>query len=373
MKNIKFFINRYLQGKGYNQEIDHSKLVQYINRKYSPKSYLERSFAQYKAQVHAYGNRWRLFFLGPFVFLFCFFYIMVNIARFINSAEHKKSNYKKTNVASTLPNIEMVPSCILSDKGVDDLRSCKKINLNKSDIKIQLRIFFKYMHHPYFVIKNIDAITRYSSIAKEYNKVLVSNEYSFTSSVITMYLNKNGVEVYNCMHGDKFINARDSFCTYDVFFIWDLYYESILNELKCNSNFVVSKCNFISINRTSKLKEDTITYFLQGGESEMQLRYIKDKLNNHAEKENIDFIKVRPHPRYNTVCLEDVFDINEIDTGQFSESFSRSRVVCGRYSTVLFQSYINKDDYGIPKVLLDMEFWKAPKEYIMLKKADGFF
>lgn len=68
-------------------------------------------------------------------------------------------------------------------------------------------------------------ITKYQSKA-----IVVHNEYSFTSSILTAYCETRNVLHINVMHGEKMYYIRDSYFRYDRCYVWDAYYRDLLSQ-----------------------------------------------------------------------------------------------------------------------------------------------
>src|SRR5690606_33676630 len=169
-------------------------------------------------------------------------------------------------------------------------------------------------------------------------EVLVSNEYSFASSVLTLYLNSYGKIVSNCMHGEKVLCQRDCFSTYDNFYVWDSYYINLLKKMNVKANFFISTCDALDLNIENNNTNNNIVFYLQGIEKINDLRIIKDKLIILSKKYDCPFF-VKPHPRYLSNELRMIFDESEILNLDFNEAIKITSIICSNYSTVLFQVY----------------------------------
>ncbi len=228
--------------------------------------------------------------------------------------------------------------------------------------------------YPYFSAKCLYKIYKYSGIAKSGASVVyVSNEYCFTSSLLTNYLNTYGITVSNCMHGEKLLNCRDAFCTYNKFIIWDCHYKEIFLDLHCDSEFIVSSCDAIKLEINHNKNRDTVIYFLQGNETEDDLAKIKSNIDFLKTKYNAKKAFVKEHPRYKNALAKKKFPLHYFYEGSLSEILNRSIVVCGSYTTILFQVYVSRNSNNYPKIYINGNNSLKRLKYIMLEKADGFF
>src|SRR5699024_2912548 len=121
-----------------------------------------------------------------------------------------KMPVKEDKIISLLPSKNFIPDALYG-KNIEE--KSKGIFFTLGDYFFLSKIYFKYLYHPYFFVKIAYYILNYSRFQKSYCQVLVSNEYSFVSSALSSYFRSNNVIVSNCMHGDKLINIRDSFCS----------------------------------------------------------------------------------------------------------------------------------------------------------------
>jgi hypothetical protein len=361
-------LNRLFQVKKDRPSIDSLKIIDEIANKRKPRKHWEYAVAQYECQAIAYNNRLRLIAFFP---ILLFLVIVGNGLLFFVAVANffKRRPSPRDGAAALLPGPELVPYTI----------SGEVVFLGKSDLNPHflvedwwygLLLTLRYLVYPYFVAKCLYAIYQHSGICKTYSKAILSNEYSFCSSVITHYLNRAGVLSINCMHGEKLFNARDSFCCYDVFIVWDEHYVDMFKKMKAEARFIVSHCPASSIERLPQ-EFKAVSYFLQGGESAEQIRHILKKITVLSERHKCDSLWIKPHPIYRTENLEELVGAERIYRSDNAWLVSNSKVVCGRYSTILFQVYVSRADMTFPLIYIDDQFWDVPNEYIMLAKADG--
>ena len=72
----------------------------------------------------------------------------------------------------------------------------------------------------------------------------VSAEYSFTSSILTAYCERNRVRHINVMHGEKTFFIREAFSRFHIFYVWDDFYIKLFHQLRANrTEYVVCRQN----------------------------------------------------------------------------------------------------------------------------------
>lgn len=363
-------LNRFLQVNGNCSTKNSLEIIDEVGRKRQPKTHWEYAIAQYECQLATYNIRNRLLVIFPFllllVILFNFLLLFVALANSI-----KKRPLQLEGVAALLPDQKLVPDSISGDI-IFLGKSGHDAFFTLEDWRYSLLLTSRFLLHPYFVSKSLYAIYQHSGLSKKYSRILVSNEYSFCSSVITHYINRAGGISMNCMHGEKLLNARDAFCRYDIFFVWDEHYLDIFERMNAEAFFVVSHCPALRIERVTQ-EYEAISYFLQGGESINQISYILEKLEALSARYGCEKIWFKHHPRYRTKNFEAVVGEDKIYRGDNSWLISNSRIVCGRYSTILFQVFVSRGTMKTPLIYLDDKFWTVPKEFIMLSRSDGRF
>lgn len=249
------------------------------------------------------------------------------------------------------------------------------VTLDDTVLFILKRIVFHKPFEFYFILKIFVKLLNYAYILKQYtpDKIISSCEYSYTSSILTWYCERKGIKHVNVMHGEKTINIREAFCRFSEFWVWDEHYIELFKKLRADeSNFRVEIPPSFFINIDSSVMERKIDYkFYLQQETQEQLQKLKVAVDILATKGYS--IKLRAHPLHsNFELLCEYFDENllenpnEVDIKQ--SLFSSSNVVA-RYSTVLYQAYIN----GIPIVIDDYSNHERYKklfdeDYIMLTK-----
>lgn len=361
-------LNSIVLNKDRMLNFDDEHFKYYKNKKSD--DYIERSFFQYKGQVV------ELFFLNiillcfSLLFLFLPFLLLIRLLKKINS---KGSVNFPDSVIAVLPSESILPHQFKSLK-VTYLKRFDNFEINIKDLIFIYKLIFRYFFFPYFWMKCVFVILSYSGIAKRgETEVLVSNEYSFTSSVLTLYLNSYGKIVSNCMHGEKVLCQRDCFSTYDNFYVWDEHYTLLLNKMDVKANFITSTCDALNLNLELNNTMNNIVFYLQGIEKTSDLKVIKDKLIILSKIYGCPFF-VKPHPRYINTELTNFFNENEILNLDFDQAIKITSVICSNYSTVLFQAYVYRKRNNLTRpIIVVNDLVPLPLMYIMKDNADHLF
>lgn len=250
-----------------------------------------------------------------------------------------------------------------------------RIDVDSIDKKYILQILKRYPLSWEFILKNIIKIGNYQYIINKYSPcaIITPNEYSYTSSVLTDYCNKKGIEHIDVMHGDKHFYIGDSFFYFNRCYVWDEFYCRLFYSLRADKNeFIVEIPSAIKFfHKESVLKSVDITYYL-GLETENQLYAIRDTLLKLLKKGLT--ISVRPHPRYSDNSkVKKIFfgwNIEDADKVPIETSILRTRTAVSLHSTVLFQAYFNGTEIAVDDVSRRADFLKLKKmNYIMLDKG----
>lgn len=343
------------------------KQKKYIERFREPRSNIERSFFQYKAQM-TFKSFWIVFFANiASVPLLLWYFLIPN---------QKPDQSKKSDAVFVLDGnllAETLPNVLREE--YKSIEICSKENhfLNNSDRKY---IFQLLLTHPFswlFILKSTIKIMRYRWIMESYSPkaLIVNNEYSFTSSMLTDFCNKNCVELINVMHGEKLFNITDSFFAFNRCYVWDEFYRDLFLELRAEpSQFRIAVPPSLIFESKNVEKEVNYTYYLQAqkGEKLAEIVNLLKKIKNDTNR-----VVVRPHPRFTNLSELEICSANSgIEIENFKEvpieiSVMRTKNVISVYSTVLQQAYYNKigiviDDVSNPELIREL----AEHQYIML-------
>lgn len=249
--------------------------------------------------------------------------------------------------------------------------------LTREDSSFLRELARRYPTAFYFRFKCMAKLAMYRSLYETYRPkaIIVSEEYSYTSSFLTEYCHRLGVAHIDVMHGEKLYYIRDSFFCFDRCYVWDGYYRDLFCELWAEpSQFRIEMPPSMQLWDAQGMKKNVdYTYYLQV-ETPQMLEKIAESLQ--TLRENGAKVAVRPHPLYSgreaVRQLFSDFEIEETAEVGIETSILRTRHVIGLYSTVLYQAHINHvpvviDDLTDPERFMQLKSLR----YIMLDKPHG--
>ena len=224
----------------------------------------------------------------------------------------------------------------------------------------------------YFRFKCMAKLAMYRSLYETYRPkaIIVSEEYSYTSSFLTEYCHRLGVEHIDVMHGEKLYYIRDSFFCFDRCYVWDGYYRDLFCQLRAEpTQFRIElPPSMQPWDAHGVGKAVDYTYYLQA-ETPQMLEKIAESLQKL--RKNGAEVAVRPHPLYSDMeTVRRLFSDFEIEANAeigIETSILRSRHVIGLYSTVLYQAHINHVSVVIDDLTKPEQFSQlAELKYMML-------
>ena len=249
--------------------------------------------------------------------------------------------------------------------------------LTREDCSFLRELARRYPTAFYFRFKCMAKLAMYRSLYETYRPkaIIVSEEYSYTSSFLTEYCHRLGVEHINVMHGDKLYDIHDTFFCFDRCYIWDQFYRDLFCELRAEPTQFRMEMppSMQPWDAQDVEKAVDYTYYLQAETSQM-LEKIAKSLQTLQKSGAV--VAVRPHPLYSDMetvrRLFTDFEIEETAEVGIETSILRTRHVIGLYSTVLYQAHINHvpvviDDLTAPERFAQLKSLR----YIMLDKPHG--
>ena len=237
--------------------------------------------------------------------------------------------------------------------------------LTAADKTILAELRKRYPMVFYFRLKCMLKLGMYRWFYETYHPraLIVSSEYSFTSSFLTAWCRQVGIEHINVMHGEKLFYIRDSFFRFDRCYIWSEFYRKLFSQLRAEPtqfHMEAPPCVQPWADRAVK-KEVDYTYYLQV-EDDATLRVIATQLSHLREKGCS--VAVRPHPLYSDdAAVTRIFEgylIEDPKTLPIRTSILRTQHVISKHSSVLLQAHTN----GIPIVIDDVSM---PKDFQRLR------
>lgn len=342
------------------------KQKKYIAHFSEPKDDFQRSFFQYKCQMSL--NKLYISFLLNLASVPLLFLLFFKRAIKQNGV-HKNSIFfcdgKPTNI---------IPEVLRNNVGEIEVVDEKKSFLSNSDRKFIVKLWCRYPFSFHFILKCLLKIRYYSyEIQKSHPKnIVVCNEYSFTSSILTKYCEEQGVKHINVMHGEKLYYMRDSFFRFHECYVWDEHYKNLFVQMRAEpTQFVIAVPPSLKFaDEKSNFKTIDFTYYL-GAERGLKLRTIveaMERMRRSGKK-----VAIRPHPRYTDlneiVKVASEIELEDCKKMTIEQSLRRTANAVSVYSTVLNQAYNNRIGIVIDDVS-DKEKFNLLSErlYVMLKK-----
>ena len=349
--------------------LDVDEQLKYIDHFKVPKDDIERSYFQYRCVMKLYGKAsWIFLSLASAPIAW---YYLLSIKRV------KKDVRERANLATFLRDGKpenILPKAVRNrfDRVITELNTSNA--LTKEDKAYIRRIIKRYPFAWHFILKVVLKIALYRYLINQYNPsaIIVCNEYSFTSSVLTDYCHNNKVRHIDVMHGEKLLYMRDSFFHFDECHVWNEGYKTLFKRLRAEeTQYQISiPDSLLFKNNTHIEKVLDYTYYL-AAEDDETLERIADSLKKLREKGNS--IAIRPHPRYSKMeSIEKIFSGFEVENYKkisIEESVLRSRNAISLYSTVLNQAFHNGVNVVIDDVSNYKYFKKLEKlQYVMLSE-----
>lgn len=219
--------------------------------------------------------------------------------------------------------------------------------LKYRDLKFINKILFKSGFRPYFIFRSIWKIAIYSEIMDRFapQRIWVTQEMVFESSLLTHYLNEFSVEHINFQHGDNYFSIQVAFSSFNQLYVWDDFYIDLFKSLRCN---IGEFYTFSALDRLTSAysQRNVLKYYNQESRSLKDFNRVLDNLVKFATDHDC-YLAVRLHPlhqkNYELQALQTrniEIESSEKDT---IDSIFESKYVCSEFSSVLYQaSLLNK-------------------------------
>lgn len=366
-------IMRFLaKGNKWQFDIPVKEQLDYIQKLPTPKDDFQRSFNQYKAQMLFVTSFKRICLNGICAVLWPILCIFLILKGFFETKQFQTNAIIQKN-----PNYGVIPSVIIEKYDICKENLWSTIgSLSMKDSGFIVQFLKYYFHSPYFVFKLLFKVALYSQLIRRYepNTIIVFNEYSFTSSVLTAYCERNSVEHIDIMHGEKLLYIRDSFFRFTRCYIWEDYYKRLFIKLRAfpdQFESAIPPCMKINI---AEYKNDSVysdyKYYLANYTEEELASIVKSM---SILKEDNTNVRYRPHPIYSDINLLMKYvpekDIEYPAKVNIMESIANCKTAIGCYTTVLNQAYHSGVNVVIDDINFPMIFKKlAELEYVLLEK-----
>lgn len=337
-----------------------------------PSSDMERAFYQYKCTMKRMNVPGRIVMnLGSLIMYLPYYFRFTHNKIPYSLQKYDAVFYKDKVSIDIVPNSvrEEYPDILTLGIGVT-----KEMSLNREDLEFlkglrRIKPWWFYFH-----LKVMMKLAMTSYCIRTYHpKALISHfEESFACSLMAEYCERKKIKYIGVMHGERLYTLKTAFFRCTEYYAWDQDYVNLLYSMRCErSQFRIEVPNALLQPEYNgkKDKEYDYTIYLQeeSDESIAALQKVCEKMTSHGLR-----VAVRPHPRFSRRSFEKYFHGVEIQGSQditLAESFSRTKAVIARFSTVLYQAWyigipIVIDDYTLPGQLERLRDLR----YVMLDK-----
>lgn len=370
--NTNIVMKFFAKGNKWQFDIPVKEQLDFINNLPEPRNDFQRSFNQYKAQMFFVSILKRLSFNGICIILSPILWVLLII-----KGSFQRKHYTTDAIIQNNSYSGVVPNVVKEKYDITNENLWSSIgSFSLRDNLFLFKLLRYYYRSPYFVFKLLFKVSLYSQLIRRYdpNTIIVFNEYSFTSSVLTAYCESRNVKHIDIMHGEKLLYIRDSFFRFTRCYIWEDYYKVLFIKLRAfPDQFESAIPPFMKIDLDENKNDEAYSdfkYYLANYKEDELSSIVKSM--SQFKKEGLN-VKYRPHPRYSDVGLLRKFvseeDIEDPGKVNIMESVANCGTAVGCYTTVLNQAYnsgINViiDDVNYPKIFNKL----SELEYILLHK-----
>lgn len=323
-----------------------------LNNDSSFDDYFRRSFLQYKCQMSRASRMKKIILDLIAVVLFPFYIVTALICKLFISSNMSDSNKKPIAVLAVKIKDDLIQRS-LTEKYTIISPKKSRIILDKSEFKFLRDLFYTFPFHPYFVLKCMAKISIYSYYCTKYNPeaIIAASEYSFTSSILTCYLERQKVKHINVMHGEKIYNIRDSFFRFSEYFVWNQYYVDLFRELMAypkQFHIELPPRHYVLLEykrkSTVSLNKKLLKFYWASEVDDQELKYITEELTRLQN--NGVRVVIRNHPVHGEYFNKKVkdyfhgFPLEDPSKKDIYESLAETDYVFGTYTTVLYEAIL---------------------------------
>ena len=353
--------------KGFRNMVDFYKINRYVFKKISGKKslvsgdsytiqkeildevykrnfkndYFVRSYCQYLCQKKLYNQNY--IFLNIISLVCILIILLFSIFLKARKIEKEDMDYVVFGVMNKIPDEFMEYKLI---------GNTNKISFKSIDIIFYLKeVFFKCKGNFFFSLKILlkIGIYRYNIDRYKPKGMLVTSEYSYTSSILTLFCEKNGVLHINYMHGEKIYEIVTSFFKFHKCYIWDEHYKNLFKKLYADPDqFIICDYKNILFREIKEIKwesreEKNITYYLQAEETREDVEKVIKILKFLENKTGLKG-KIRCHPIYTSEKIKELINNDMLDNEKnVYSSLIKSKYIIAKNSTVLYEGTFFKE------------------------------
>lgn len=365
------FFDRLFTGNKSFFEIPVAEQKSYLEKQGIATNDYERSYKQYRCQAFYMSKSKRLLLsslsLVPSFFLFIYYSIR---GAFLKSFENVDA------ISRASERAQFIPLSLLNEYNVNRSLWNTKGAIHIKDIPFVLALGVGYFFHPFFYIKTLFKVAKYSALIYQYHPraIIVNDEFSFTSSILTLFCERHGVKHIDVQHGEKLFLLRDSFFRFHECYVWNEHYKKLLISLKAEpTQFRIELPQSMKFDLNEHYSQQYFSdykYYLAKYTEEELLTIIKNMMPLKSKGYTI---KYRPHPNYSDRdLLKKHVSEEEIESADVNilVSISSTQNVVGVYSTVLNQAFFNGQNVVIDDVSYKKQFeGLRDLNYILIDKV----
>lgn len=343
----------------------------YMNRLGEPTDDIDRSYKQFLCQNY-FVPLWKKclwWFIGLLATPIAIFVLYVK-GRTFHFAE------KIDTIAENKGMDEIIPAALYEKYAINHKCWNVGFGLSVDDVKYIVKHILGW-RQPYFVLKIVLLIARYSPIITKYQpeRLIEHSEYSFGSSVITDYCHRRRVKHINVQHGEKLRYIRDAFFHYDECYVWDEYYVNLFTEMHAEpTQFKVAVPPSLHIDCKAYINPSVYAdykYYL-AADAEEEIKSIVASMA--FVKREGKTVKYRIHPRYTDLdVLRKYVREDEIELPKnvsILESIANLEYAVGSFTTVLLQSHLSGKKVLLDDVTYRIRFEQLKEYGYILAKRD---
>lgn len=331
----------------------------------------DRSFKQFKGQLFFMTMRKYLA-----LSLMSFFALLFLLPYYLFRGLFQRNGIPVQAVCRATESELFIPQSLINKYQINHKIWNTKGAIFLKDVDFILHILCRYSFYPYFLVKVIYKIAKYSIFIHKYHvsAIIVNDEFSFTSSIMTYFCGKYNVKHINIQHGEKGFLIRDSYFRFHKCYIWDEHYQKLFCSLYAEpSQFIIELPKSMKFDMkdyfSSKAYADFKYYLGLYNENEI-ISIVKSM--SFARHQGFT-VKYRPHPNYSNIdLLKKYVTESEIEYPSVNilKSISSTKNVVGVSSTVLVQAYFNGQNVIIDDISFEKQYnLLHDLDYILIDKV----
>lgn len=331
----------------------------------------DRSYKQYKGQMFFMSKSKKCL-----LSILSFFVLIPLLPFYIIRGFFLRRKQELDAICRAAEGEQFVPDSLLKKYNVNNTLWDTKGAISYHDIPFVIIIFKKFCFHPYFLLKLLFKVAKYSALIFEYrvSAIIVNDEFSFTCTIMTLFCERHNVKHINVQHGEKTFFMRDSFFRFHECYIWHEHYKLLFISLKAEpSQFIIElpeSMNFELKDHFSQQEYSDFKYYL-GVYNEEEISSVVKSME--SIKRQGKTVKYRPHPNYSDInLLKKYVSDDEIESPKVNilVSISSTNNVIGVHTTVLTQAYFNGQNVIIDDISFKNQYNKLSElNYILIDRV----